>query len=364
MRILFDFIYNLVKRFKTLANPPNRGNLHSTGRNYDANFLSGKKEQLLKTRRNAMFVQASPVWLWLIGIILITPFFTGCSLAPPTPGEFYLPTPSFTPTIDPRDYTPTPVVYPTSADSSLVPKRNCTFPAEYWKDHPQDWQFAVITVGGKTYTKQEALVFFNTQPKTTFTFIYEQIFTLANNTLDGADPQAISQILDQMNRWLDEHPIGESLSDSAQSSGIDLGQQIENYNLGFIGPGLCAGVQAVATAEISFIPVEGTSTPTLTETPGAQPPAGGNQPPAPQPPTATPRPTRKPGGGGGGPAPTQPAPSATSAPPTATKAPPTSTKAPPTKIPTPTSPPLATPVPTKPPNPTQGGGPSTPTTAS
>ena len=321
-----------------------------------------------------MFVQASPVWQRLIGIILITLFFTSCSLAPPTPGEFYLPTSSFTPTIDPRDYTPTPVVYPTSADSSPVPKRNCTFPAEYWKNHPQDWQFAVITVGGKTYTKQEALVFFNTQSKNTFTFIYEQIFTLANNTLDGADPQAISQILDQMNRWLDENPIGEPISDSAQIAGVDLGQQIESYNLGFIGPGLCAGVQAVATAEISYIPVEGTSTLTLTEGLSAQPPAGENQsptprPPAPRPPTATLKPTRKPGGGGGGPAPTQPAPSATKAPPSATKAPPTSTKAPPTstklptKIPTPTSPPLATPAPTKPPNPTQGGSPPTPTSA-
>jgi hypothetical protein len=316
----------------------------------------------LNTYRKVVFVQASPVWHWLIGILIVTLLFTSCSLTPPTPGEFYLPTPSFTPTIDPRDYTPTPVVYPTSSDSSPIPKRNCTFPANYWKDHPQDWQFAVITVGGKTFSKQEALVFFNTQPKNTFTFIYEQIFTLANNTLDGADSQVIKQTLDQMNRWLDEHPIGESISDSAQIAGIDLGQQIERYNLGFIGPGLCDGVQAVATAEISFIPVEGTSTPALTETPSAQPPSGGNQPPAPQPPTATPKPTRKPGGGGGGPAPTQPAPTATKVPPTNTKAPPTSTKAP-TKIPTPTSPPLNTPAPTKPPNPTQGGGPPTPTSA-
>ena len=242
----------------------------------------------MNTHRNAMFVQASPVWQRLIGIILITLFFTSCSLAPPTPGEFYLPTSSFTPTIDPRDYTPTPVVYPTSADSSPVPKRNCTFPAEYWKDHPQDWQFAVITVGGRTYTRQEALVFFNTQSKNTFTFIYEQIFTLANNTLDGADPQAISQILDQMNRWLDENPIGEPISDSAQIAGVDLGQQIESYNLGFIGPGLCAGVQAVVTAQIFFIPVEGTLTLTLMEGVVAVAPAGENQPAPPPPPPPRP----------------------------------------------------------------------------
>jgi hypothetical protein len=286
----------------------------------------------------------------------------GCSLGPPTPEEFNLPTPSFTPTIDPRDYTPTPVIYPTSADSSPAPKRNCTFPAEYWKDHPQDWQFAVITIGGKTYNKQEALVFFNSQPKNTYLFIYEQIFTVSNNVLSGADPQVISQILDQMNRWLDEHPIGNSLMDAEQNTGIYLARQIELYNLGFIGPGLCPGAQAVATAEFDYIPVGETSTPTLTETPIPQVTSGANQPPPPQPPTITPKPTRKPGGGGGGPAPTKPPASATPAPPTSTKAPPTNTKAP-TKLPTPTSPPLATPVPTNPPNPTPGGGPPTPTTA-
>ena len=43
MRIPFDFIYNLVKRFKTLVNPPDRGNLHSIGKNYNANFPSKKK---------------------------------------------------------------------------------------------------------------------------------------------------------------------------------------------------------------------------------------------------------------------------------------------------------------------------------
>jgi hypothetical protein len=296
-----------------------------------------------------------------MGTFLIAFFLIGCSLGPPTPEEFHLPTPSFTPTIDPRDYTPTPLVYPTSSDSSPVPKRNCTFPAEYWKNHPQDWQFAVITVGGQTYNKQQALVFFNTQPKNTYIFIYEQIFTITNNILSGADPQVINQILVQMNRWLDEHPNDAPILDAEQNTGIYLARQIELYNLGFIGPGLCDGEQAVATADFTYIPVEDTSTtPTITVTPSPLAPASGNQPPPPRPPTVTPKPTRKPGGGGGGPAPTQPHPSATSAPPSATKAsPPTNTKAPPptstkapTKLPTPTSPPLATPVPTSPPNPT------------
>jgi hypothetical protein len=261
------------------------------------------------------------------------------------------------------------VIYPTSSDSSPAPKRNCTFPAEYWKDHPQDWQVVVITIGGKTYSKQEALVFFNTQPQNTYLFIYEQIFTIANNILSGADPQVINQILDQMNQWLDQHPIGGSMSDAEQNTGIYLARQIEAYNLGSIGPGLCPGAQAIATADFAYIPVEDPSTPTLTETPSPQAQGGGNQLPTPRPPTNTPKPTRKPGGGGGGPTSTKPPASATSAPPPATKAPPTATRpAPtntkaPTKLPTPTSPPLSTPVPTKAPNPTQAGGPPTPTPA-
>lgn len=313
----------------------------------------------MKSYKNAVCRRFLSAWQRLNGTFLIVLLLTGCSLGPPTPEAFNLPTPIPTPTIDPHDYTPTSVIYPTSSDSSPVPKRDCTFPAEYWKDHPQDWQFAIITVGGQTYNKQQALVFFNTKPIDTYIFIYEQIFTITNNILSGADPQMINQIVNEMNSWLDQHPIGSALSSSDQVTGVQLARQIESYNLGFIGPGLCAGVKSVATAEFTYIQVESTSTPINTETPNPQVPTSGNQIHPPWSPTPTPKPTRKPGGGGGGPAPTQPDASATSAPPTATKAPPaTNTKAPPptstkapTKLPTPTSPPLPTPVPTKPPNP-------------
>jgi hypothetical protein len=312
----------------------------------------------LKYYKDAVCRRVSSVWHRRIGAFLIVLLLAGCSLEPPTPEVFNPPTLTPTPTIDPHDYTPTPVIYPTSSDSSPAPRRDCTFPSEYWKDHPQDWQFAVITVGGQTYNKQQALVFFNTKPVDTYIFIYEQIFTITNNILSGADPQVIKQVVDQMNSWLDQHPLGSALSNADQVTGVHLARQIESYNLGFTGPGLCAGIQAVATADFAYVLVEVTSTPTATETPQPKAPASGNSVHPPWSPTPTPKPTRKPGGGGGGPAPTQPPANPTSAPPTSTKAPPpppTKTKAP-TKLPTPTSPPLPTSVPTKPPNPTPGGG--------
>ena len=320
----------------------------------------------MKSYRNAGCRRLSIVWQRRLGTLLIALVITGCSLGPPTPEVFIPPTPTPTPTIDPRDYTPTPVIYPTSSEITIAPRRDCTFPAEYWKDHPQDWQFAVITVGGQTYNKQQALIFFDTEPIDTYIFIYEQIFTITNNILSGADPQLINQVVEQMNRWLDEHPLGSPLSNADQATGVHLARQIESYNLGSIGPGLCAGVQTVATADFAYVLVEVTSTPTLTETPRPQAPASGNPVHPPWSPTPTPKPTRKPGGGGGGSAPTQPPANPTSAPPTATKPPPpppTNTKAP-TKLPTPTSPPLATPLPTKPPNPTPGGGLPMPNAAS
>jgi hypothetical protein len=315
---------------------------------------------------NATCRPTLPNWIRIGGTIFIALLLAGCNLGPPTPEAFQLPTPSFTPTIDPHDYTATPVIYPTSADNGPAPKQNCTFPAEYWKDHPQDWQFAVITVGGKTYTKQDALVFFNTRPMDTFIFIYEQVFTMANNILNGADSQVIGQIQVQMNHWLDEHPIDQPISKAEQNIGIDLARQIEMYNLGFTGPGLCAGAKVVATEDFFYVPVYvvGTASPTPTGTPTSRSPVGGNQAYTPRPPTATPKPTRKPGGHGGGSKPTKPPDTATHAPPTKTKAPPTPippTKRP-TKVPTPTSPPLAPPAPTKLPNPTPGSGSPAPTT--
>jgi hypothetical protein len=259
--------------------------------------------------------------------------------------------------------TPTSSLISLTSSPGPPPKQNCTRPAVYWMDHPQKWQYEVLTVGDKNYTKQDALQYFKKGKQLPFDFIFSQIFSTANNILSGSDVEAVASTLTQLDQWLTTHPSDSPVTTTEFQAGVQLARQLEQYNLGTIGPGLCPDIASVATIEVTFTSY--TTTPTQsseTSTPAViitSTPTLLHRPLPSYTPTPTIKPTKRPGGGGGGPAPTQAPASATSAPPPATKAPPTNTKAP-TKLPTPTSPPLATSVPTSPPNPTPGGVPTSP----
>jgi hypothetical protein len=320
-----------------------------------------KKEILLKTKKKSLTKWVHTFIHGIVEFCLILNM-AACANNQSATSDFHFPTLTATSSGLFRRGTPTSTLISLTSTPGPPPRQNCARPADYWMSHPQKWQYEALVVGGKNYTEQDAMQYFQIGKQQPFDFIYSQIFATANNILSGSDVEAIASTLKQLDQWLISHPEGSTVTTNEFQVGVQMARQLEQYNEGRIGPGLCSDITSVATVEVVSIlytttPTQGlvTSTPAMiiTSTPTLP-----NRPLPTYTPTPTLRPVRK--SGGGGPTSTQPS---TSAPPTATKAPPpTNTKAP-TKLPTPTSPPLATPVPTKPPNPTQGGGPPTPTTA-
>jgi hypothetical protein len=247
-----------------------------------------------------------------------------------------------------HDHAPSPsgVVGPSvsSEDSGVrtqaqsIAPGNCTFSQGFWKTHGESWPVASLTLGGKTYTKTEAIAILNTPPRGDATYILiHQLIAATLNVANGADPSAAP--LADANAWLTANPLGSNPKGAARNTGTALADTLDNYNNGVIGPGHC-GDQA-PTPTPTGAP---TATPTAVATPTATPTVVAT-------PTATAAPTSTPTA----------APTSTATPqPTSTATPqPTSTATPlptftptPTPTPTPTSIPTATPEPTATPLPT------------
>ncbi|HEX7976386.1 MAG TPA: hypothetical protein VF498_18390 [Anaerolineales bacterium] len=233
------------------------------------------------------------------------------------------------------DATPTPTL---AARSTALPGnvliKNCTYTSEYWQAHADIWLAQNVVIGQYSYAKPDALAILRDASPDLATSILKQFITAVLNTLHGADAAAVQPILNDASEWLTANLSQPVISDADQSNGLSLAQNLEGYNKGVFGPGLCPDQPLLPTSTPSL-------TPTVTPTP--------TTPYIPPPVSTTPSATApgRPGGSGGNP----PAPTAT---PTNPPAPPQPTLAPTsTPVPPPTEPPpIAPPTPTQAPPPT------------
>lgn len=219
--------------------------------------------------------------------------------------------------------------------------KNCTYTSDYWQAHPDIWLAENMIIGKFSYAKPDALAILQNATPDLATSILKQFITAVLNTLNGADAAPVQPFLNDASDWLTANINQPVISAADQEKGLSLAQNLESYNQGILGPGLCPDQPATLTPTPSLTP-----TPTPTPTPAY----------IPAPFTETPTSTERSGGGGssGGqpPAPTV-APSnppPTNPPPVA----PTTTPAPQPTLPPPTSTPEPTqPLPTSPPEPTK-----------
>ncbi|MBV9792040.1 MAG: hypothetical protein JOZ51_27895, partial [Chloroflexi bacterium] len=209
------------------------------------------------------------------------------------------------PTATPVPPTAIPTTKPTNTTvppTATPPGDNCTYTIGYWKNHAEDWPANSLTLGGVTYTKAQLLNILNTPPRGDATYIVaHQLIAVKLNIASGADPSAIAATVTAADNWLRANPLGSNPSGSARDQGVALGQKLDDYNNGVIGPGHCGD--------------EPSPTPTKTATATPVPPTNTTVPPT-KVPTAT-----------------------------NTQVPPTNTQVPPTKVPTATNtqvPPTAT----------------------
>lgn len=241
-------------------------------------------------------------------------------LAPTIPA-----TPSQTPTSSTTP-SPTPTVTSTPTDdgATATPTKDCTYSAYYWYTNPDAWLIENLLLGNLSYTKEQAIEIMALEDPTPTEKLMGQFFAALLNILNGADSSEIDQTMIKARDWLILRPHGIDLSEAQIAEIEGYTQELQDYNEGLTGPGACPDEPRTPTPG----PTD-TLTPTLTNTPGAQPYF-----------TATP--TQSSGG--------RPRPTNTQPPPPPTNTPPPAPSNTPAPTPTTVVPP--TPAPTKPP-PTQ-----------
>jgi hypothetical protein len=105
----------------------------------------------------------------------------------------------------------------------------------YWKNHPNAWPVTSITVGGRTYTKAQAIALMKTPIKGDKSLnMFQQFVSAALNIAIGNDSSCIEDVFLAADAWLAAHPAGSNVkaNSSAWKQGSPLHTNLDEYNNG------------------------------------------------------------------------------------------------------------------------------------
>ena len=107
----------------------------------------------------------------------------------------------------------------------------------YWKNHPAAWPVDQITVGGVTYSREDAIGFMKDPVKGDKTFnMFEALVAAMLNVLIGNDASCIQGTIDDANDWLATYPLGSGVKASSEAwkVGEPLFSKLDAYNNGLL----------------------------------------------------------------------------------------------------------------------------------
>lgn len=119
--------------------------------------------------------------------------------------------------------------------------QNCTYTIGYWKNHPDLWPVAMLTLGTKTYEKSQLVTILKT-PVTGngLVSLTHQLIATKLNIANGATPTDVSSAI-AMADWMINSmwvpPYGSGYLHPSQTSVTT--QILDDFNNGIIGPGHC-----------------------------------------------------------------------------------------------------------------------------
>jgi hypothetical protein len=111
----------------------------------------------------------------------------------------------------------------------------CTYTQGYWKNHPQDWPVTSIVIGGRTYTRNQAINLLKTAPKKDKSLIvFHQLVAAKLSALNGADTGCIADTIADADAWMTLHPVGSGVTggSAAWIEGAQLAAELDDYNRG------------------------------------------------------------------------------------------------------------------------------------
>ena len=107
----------------------------------------------------------------------------------------------------------------------------------YWKNHPDAWPMPGVTIGGITYTRDEAIYFMQRISKDKTTLMFAQLVSATLNVKIGNDSSCVASTIAAGNDWMmDYGPVGSNVlaSSTAWRTGDPIAAQLDAYNNGWL----------------------------------------------------------------------------------------------------------------------------------
>ena len=104
----------------------------------------------------------------------------------------------------------------------------------YWKNHPEAWPVTSITVGGRTYTMDEAISWLRKVGKDKSETMFSSLVPAMLNVMVGNEDSCVASTITAANSWMATHPVGSGVaaSSAAWAAGEPLHQHLDEYNNG------------------------------------------------------------------------------------------------------------------------------------
>lgn len=106
----------------------------------------------------------------------------------------------------------------------------------YWKTHPEAWPVDEITVGGVTYTIDEAIDGMNGRNRDRTVTMFNHLVAAMLNVLNGTAVSCIGDTIDAANDWMVTYPLGSDVrgGSDAWEVGEPLKNTLDAYNNGLL----------------------------------------------------------------------------------------------------------------------------------
>jgi hypothetical protein len=158
--------------------------------------------------------------------------------------------------------TQTPTITP-----AILEKNNCTYPYQYWIYWSSELEELgiKIDINETKYSPQSIISMISSASNENTAEFLRQLFATHLNLLQGADPVYILSTLNEADQiFIKSTQSGSELEDKDQI--VALSEELEKYNIGLFGPGLCQGAEALVVPTATNTPTS-TATPEFSDTP-------------------------------------------------------------------------------------------------
>ncbi len=104
----------------------------------------------------------------------------------------------------------------------------------YWKNHPQAWPEEAITVGGVTYTKDQAISLLSGNAKDATYKLTSHLIAAKLNAASGNyganDPATVWNLINSADAFLIGHPLGSNPVGAERNYALNLKDSLDTFN--------------------------------------------------------------------------------------------------------------------------------------